>query len=396
MSVPEIEIVGGSPVASTQDTSPATNIPEYGAIRPKRSDGSGQQIWEILVYPIPNGSLELNYRYTSVPSPLSETNPFPLGGRQHSETILQSCLAVAEDREKGGPGPAYSKYLERLRASVEIDKSLSVTDDTMTWATEADNVGNTLQSLAGEHMGFGQNPRAWTENQRQIVLEAMRQGLRRFYVPVPVLGRRDSHVWSFLFPLESMTLKAGQWRYDLPSDFGGIDSPITYNAGDNVIHPSIEVIGEHQIRRLLEQTTQASGRPTKAGFGQKAGATENSGYEIMFWPVPDGDYTLNYRYRVSPGQDVSVIHGGDAHFQTILEAIKAAADVIQRKRQRPHEALFQERLVASVLYDQQLAAPAKMGYNRDGSNSATGDIFDDQHRSGFGESGVGYNGRFYT
>ena len=92
---------------------------------------------------------------------------------------------------------------------------------------------------------------------------------------------------------------------------------------------------------------------------------------------------------------MSIIHGGDAHFQTILEAMKAAADVIQKRKQRPHEQLFMERLIASVHFDEQLAAPKQMGYNRDGSVRMGYDIFDDNRRFGHVETAVGYNGINY-
>ena len=98
---------------------------------------------------------------------------------------------------------------------------------------------------------------------------------------------------------------------------------------------------------------------------------------------------------MTPGYDMSVIHGGDAHFQTILEAMKASADTMLKRKQRPHEQLFMERLTASVLLDEQLASPKQMGYNRDGSNRLGYDIFDDNHRFGYGESSVGYNGINY-
>jgi len=193
-----------------------------------------------------------------------------------------------------------------------------------------------------------------------------------------------------------MNLQSGVYIYDLPEDFGGIDSPMTYAPGQNVIYPPIEIIGEHHIRRLQQASTQADGRPTRAGFRQKNGIAEGgTRYEILFWPVPDESYELQYRYRVAPGQSVKVIHGGDAHYQTLLEAIRAAADNILRRRQRPHEAMFMERLQASVAYDQQLAAPKQMGYNRDGSDRPGYDIFDDSHRFGYSENAVTYNGNVY-
>ena len=387
--------ITGTPAAAPPARPVRTDVPTSAAFRPRRSDGTGSQRWELLLYPTPTDTMSVTLRYLVTPGQLSVDNPFPLGGRQHAETLLASCLAVAEEREKGGQGPAFAKFMQRLSASIHLDKQSEPTGTT-TWKSDGDDVGNSIKSLAGLHMGFGQNPDAWTENQRQEVMEAVRQGLRRFYVPPPLPGRRHSHQWSFLTPLESMSLEAGKSEYDLPSDFGGMDSPMTYVAGDNVLHPSIEIVGEHHIRRLLQGSAQANGRPIKAGFHQKAGVQEGgTQYQIVFWPVPDDAYTLNFRYRVQPGQSIDVIHGGDAHFQTILEAVRSAADSMQRRRQRPHEQLFMERLQASVMYDEQLAAPRTMGYNRDQSVNRGSGIRGEIDRAGWGETGVTYNGRSF-
>jgi hypothetical protein len=204
------------------------------------------------------------------------------------------------------------------------------------------------------------------------------------------------HKWSFLTPSAFLQVQSGQTQHDLPSDYGGMASIMTYAGTDNIDHPSVDIIGEHQIRKLLQSSTQANGRPAKAGVRQKSDVQDGgTGYEIIFWPVPNGNYTLEYSYRVQPSRDMSIIHGGDAHFQTILEAMKAAADVIQKRKQRPHEQLFMERLIASVHFDEQLAAPKQMGYNRDGSVRMGYDIFDDNRRFGHVETAVGYNGINY-
>lgn len=369
--------------------------PQYAAVRPSISKGGGHQRWEVLLYPTPDASKSVNYRYTVAATDLSEENPFPLGGVPHAETVLASCLAVAEDRESPENNKARQLFQLRLSASIHLDKQ-SGEPVTTTWNSDAKDDKSKIEGLVGLHMGYGQNSNAWDETARQMIIEAMRQGLQRFYIPPPIPGRRVSHKWSFLSPVETLNIESGKSEYDLPTDFGGMDSPMTYAAGQNVIHPPVDIVGEHQIRKLIQSSTASNGRPTRAGIRQKSAPQEaGTQYEILFWPVPDGTYQLDYRYRVSPRYDMTVIHGGDAHFQTILEAIKSSADVLQKRRQRPHEAMFMERLVASVHFDEQLAAPKQMGYNRDGSVRMGYDIFDDNRRFGHVESTVGYNGINY-
>lgn len=388
-SVPEAQLRA----LSAKDT--ASGVPEYAAIRSRHTTTEGQR-YDILLHPTPKEEYNLTFRYAVAVPDLSEENPFPFGGRQHAETILASCLAVAEEREDGKQGEKYQKFMERLAASVHLDKQNEPTEST-TWKSKPDSDGNTLQSLAGDHLGFGQNPGAWTEQQRQIVLQITREGVDRVLMSAPLPGRKDVHEWSFLTPMLTVNVKSGKYKYDLPKNFAGFSllggSPVTYKSGDNVIYPSIKVTGEHHIRNLLQQTIQATGRPVKAGHGLKEGS---SGYEILFWPVPDDDYVLEVRCRVQVDPDMTSIPGSEAHFLTYLEAIRAAGDVYLKRRNNKHEERFKERLHASIVYDQQLKAPPTMGYDRDGSNRSSGDVYDDLHRFGSSQKAVGYNGNLYT
>jgi len=285
--------------------------------------------------------------------------------------------------------------MQRLAASIHLDKQSAKADE-LTWGEDTGNAADQLKGQIGLHMEFGQNSLAWTETQRRQIEEAMRRGLQRVYVPPPIPGQKRSHSWSFLNPVSSFNLVAGKYVYDLPSDFGMLDSPITYAPGMNVLYPDIDVVGEQQVRRLLQASVQADGRPTKAATRVKAGIQESgTRYEIIFWPVPDSAYHLEYRYLVAPGDTLSVIHGGSPHFQTILEACLCESDAMLSKRYRPHEERFMERLVASVHYDQSLASPKQLGYNRDRSDGFSRHDDGEGSRAGFAQSGVTYNGVQY-
>lgn len=392
-----LPIVGDDQLRALLAKDSANGTPRYVAVRPKITDGKGVQRWKLIVYPAPDKAINATFRYTLSPGPFGPENSYPLGGRQHAETLLAACMAVAEEREgslRGAPvGTAYARFQQRLAASIHIDRQAGKpSGDGTTWAenvTEADKIRGQI----GLFMGFGQDSNGWSESQKQQVRECQRQGLRRFYMPPPLQGQRVGHTWSFLFPIESMNITAGSYTYDLPDDFGGLDAPMTYAPGTNVIYPPVEIIGEQQIRRLLQSTTQADGRPVKGAIRQKndpqSGGTR---YEIVFWPVPDDSYHLHYRYRVSPGDDLEIIHGGQAHMQTIIESCLAVAETMLRRRERRHEQAFMERLIASVSYDQQLASPRSLGYNRDNSDGHFGDSSDDLHRLGYAERGVTYNG----
>ena len=105
-----------------QGASLSTGAPQKVALRPKKSDGTAGQRFAVEFWPTPDAEYVLSYRYRVMPSALSATNPHPYGGASHSETILESCLAVAESRIQDEQGNHKQAFLERLRASVALDQ----------------------------------------------------------------------------------------------------------------------------------------------------------------------------------------------------------------------------------------------------------------------------------
>jgi hypothetical protein len=106
----------------SQDDS--SSRPLYAAIRPKTHSASrtqGQR-FEILFYPTPDDAYTLSYRYRVLPDALSASNIYPWGGETHSETILASCLAVAELQKDRVKGVMYEEFRQQLLASVEADR----------------------------------------------------------------------------------------------------------------------------------------------------------------------------------------------------------------------------------------------------------------------------------
>ena len=65
----------------------------------------------------------LSYRKLILLNKLSQTNPYPLGGMQHGETILESCLSIAEQRlNDGQKGQHWQQFMTRLAASISYDR----------------------------------------------------------------------------------------------------------------------------------------------------------------------------------------------------------------------------------------------------------------------------------
>lgn len=99
-----------------------TSPPQKVAVYPKLTDGSTGQRWQLSLFPVPDQVYNLWLRYNVLPQALTSSNPYPYGGAAHGDTILESCLAIAESRFQDEPqGPHREAFMERLQASISVD-----------------------------------------------------------------------------------------------------------------------------------------------------------------------------------------------------------------------------------------------------------------------------------
>ncbi len=74
-----------------------------------------------VLYPSPDSAYVLTYRASLLPPRLDNANPYPYGAAAHGETMVASCLAIAELRVNDEAGVCGQAYQERLAASVAYD-----------------------------------------------------------------------------------------------------------------------------------------------------------------------------------------------------------------------------------------------------------------------------------
>jgi hypothetical protein len=100
--------------------------PQVAAIRHTHSDLSGGQRMEVAWWPIPDAVYVMTYRYEAYSGKLVKTsNENALGGMKHSETILASCLSVAELRANDERGPHWDNFTRLLAVSISQDRKAS-------------------------------------------------------------------------------------------------------------------------------------------------------------------------------------------------------------------------------------------------------------------------------
>lgn len=81
------------------------------------------QRFQLRFWPTSDDDYTLKFTYYVNPNCLDGTFPYAYGGVQHAETILESCLAVAEERMDDVANGVHSmKFKERLAASVALDQ----------------------------------------------------------------------------------------------------------------------------------------------------------------------------------------------------------------------------------------------------------------------------------
>lgn len=107
-----------------QGAGDSTGKPQYFCLRMNTSVGDIGQRGTITFFPTPDAAYTLTFRRTWIPVPMSDSHPWPLGGALHSDTIMQSIRAYAENMRDGMEGIETKRFMVRLAASVALDRDM--------------------------------------------------------------------------------------------------------------------------------------------------------------------------------------------------------------------------------------------------------------------------------
>ena len=119
----ELRRVTEADIMRMRASTTATGIPRVYATRWMAETGTTGQRLEMILYPTPNGSYTMTYRYKMLPQALnSSTKIYALGSMAHVETILASCKAAAEETMDDTSSLWARRYAERLAASIALDR----------------------------------------------------------------------------------------------------------------------------------------------------------------------------------------------------------------------------------------------------------------------------------
>jgi hypothetical protein len=96
--------------------------PRYAAISSRRDFGTKGQLKELRFYPTPDKSYSVSFVCDADDGRISEERPYPLGGAMFAELILESCLAVAEQRANDEAGLHTANFNRLLVSAISRDR----------------------------------------------------------------------------------------------------------------------------------------------------------------------------------------------------------------------------------------------------------------------------------
>jgi hypothetical protein len=128
--VGEITLVSEHQIRIWRQNAEWVGRPRHCALRPQSHSGAADgQRFELVLWPVPDDEYILSYRYRIAPDLLTATLTYPPGGMHHSATIVEACLAAAEDMVfNDSNGPHFQRFLHLLAGSVGRDRKLNSPD----------------------------------------------------------------------------------------------------------------------------------------------------------------------------------------------------------------------------------------------------------------------------
>ncbi len=100
-----------------------TGPPMWAAQQPLKGTAVNRgQRFQLVVFPLADQAYTLQCRYYINPDYLTGAMPYAYGGAEHAETLLESCLAVWEERYDDNRGVHAAAFQDRLAASMGLDR----------------------------------------------------------------------------------------------------------------------------------------------------------------------------------------------------------------------------------------------------------------------------------
>lgn len=119
-----VEVTNEGLVRQMAAVSPSTTGPPQAvAVAPQKGTGPARAPKTNLVFfPAADREFTIRTQYELLPDALTPASPWAYGGAAHAETLLESCLAIAEQRLDNTMGVHTQKFQMMLAASISADR----------------------------------------------------------------------------------------------------------------------------------------------------------------------------------------------------------------------------------------------------------------------------------
>lgn len=150
------------------------------------------------------------------------------------------------------------------------------------------------------------------------------RGYRQFLWPPPTRAAGGKqHQWSFLHPLGTLNMTSGKAVYQLPGSFVSLSGPFTLDDAKRTEPARVILQSEAKVRRMRSKFDDETGRP-KIVAVRPGEPSESMGqpWDAVFYPTPDEDYTLHYRYTADVDDPCEAISSGTGTLADAADALK--------------------------------------------------------------------------
>jgi hypothetical protein len=198
--------------------------------------------------------------------------------------------------------------------------------------------------------GYSADPDAWTPGQIEEMFGAINRGALKFY---------NSNNWSFLRVKFALSIRTSVQDYPMGEEFGGIHGKLSYDSTDSG-YQEIRKVSPGIIYENRALNTDVSSYPNM--YAERWSDTKGNAIqvpELMFWPKPDGNYTLHGEYDVNP-RDLDEEHPYGYGGRMMAEAMLASMAMILNPAAR---ADFEMELAKAVERDNTHHRPQILGKN---------------------------------
>lgn len=121
---PAVALTSVEKVLGLLQIATASGRPYLAAYRVKNTVGATDTSYELLCYPAPDQDYDASLRYKINPLALRADSQLPIGDQSHVQTLIEACLAAAEDFDSR-PGVHNQRFAENLRASISHDQQVN-------------------------------------------------------------------------------------------------------------------------------------------------------------------------------------------------------------------------------------------------------------------------------